>query len=90
MDRRNDLRVYIDHWDAVVDMKIEDMVISEFKGIVFEIDVDVDLDDDIIYRYLLKCDLVSALNEENFKTTTLQIKNMKLKEVKETDEAKEN
>ena len=83
MDRRDDLRVYIEHWKAVVDMKVEDVVISEFKDIVFEIDVDVDIENPTIYTFLLKCDIVSAHNEKNFKTTTLQIKNMKLKEMKE-------
>jgi hypothetical protein len=90
MDRRDDLRVYIEGWKAVVDMKVEDVIISEYKDIVFEIDVDVDIENPTIYTFLLKCDIVSAHNEENFKTATLQIKNMKMKEVKETDEAKEN
>ena len=79
MSRSEDIRVYVEGWRSLTEIRVEDMVIKCYKEKKYTIDVDIDIEKLITYTFLFTCDEVLAYNIKNAKVATLEIKNLKIK-----------
>ena len=81
MNKSDDIRVYLDKWKSLDEIKIEDVTIKIFREVQYLIDVDIDIERAITYSFVLVCDEILAVNEKNAGVAVLEIKNLKLREL---------